>query len=123
MVHEFPLHILVLTLDPGDVMYFNCLGRSIIVLCSNQAAVDLLDKRSGNYSDRPRFVVWEMLVYLLSHQPPFLTMLYLGFAWSRMGWEISLTLLPYGKRFQKQRKLFQLYHEPDCLYRILFFSD
>lgn len=46
----------------GDVMHLHFLGRSVIVLNSVQAAVDLLDKRSANYSDRPTFVILEMFV-------------------------------------------------------------
>lgn len=37
----------------GDVMHFSALGRSFVVLGSKQAAVDLLERRSPNYSDRP----------------------------------------------------------------------
>ena len=46
--------------DLGDVMYLHCLGKSMVVLDSVQAATDLLDKRSHIYSDRPRFVVFEL---------------------------------------------------------------
>ena len=42
----------------GDVIYFNALGRSIVVLNSAEAAVDLLEKRSSIYSDRPPFVMF-----------------------------------------------------------------
>jgi hypothetical protein len=42
----------------GDVIYLNALGKQVVVLNSAQAAVDLLDKRSSNYSDRPRFVMF-----------------------------------------------------------------
>jgi hypothetical protein len=41
----------------GDVIYFNALGKSIVVLNSVEAAVDLMDKRSSIYSDRPSFVM------------------------------------------------------------------
>jgi hypothetical protein len=37
----------------GDVVYINVLGQEMIILNSSKAAVDLLDKRSANYSDRP----------------------------------------------------------------------
>jgi hypothetical protein len=40
------------------VIYFGAFGRSIVVLNSVEAAVDLLEKRSSIYSDRPRFVMW-----------------------------------------------------------------
>ena len=41
----------------GDVIYLSIIGRPIIVLNSAEAARDLMDKRSSNYSDRPRIVV------------------------------------------------------------------
>jgi hypothetical protein len=44
-------------------MYLHCLGKSMVVLDSVQAATDLLDKRSHIYSDRPRFVVFELYVF------------------------------------------------------------
>ncbi|KAG6855636.1 hypothetical protein H0H87_012778 [Tephrocybe sp. NHM501043] len=36
----------------GDIIHLNILGRMTIVVNSFQRAVDLLDKRSANYSDR-----------------------------------------------------------------------
>ena len=43
----------------GDVMYLNILGKPVVVLSSEEAASQLLDKRSLNYSDRPRFPMFE----------------------------------------------------------------
>ncbi|KAJ7672000.1 hypothetical protein B0H17DRAFT_947905, partial [Mycena rosella] len=43
-----------------DVIYFEVLGRWIIILDTHQAAVDLLEKRSSNYSDRPVFTLYEL---------------------------------------------------------------
>ncbi|OQV04034.1 hypothetical protein CLAIMM_08984 [Cladophialophora immunda] len=68
----------------SDVLYFNVLGRPIIVLNSVEACHDLLDKRGPNYNDRPRFVLFEV-----------------------MGWGITLTFLRWGKRFKLHRKLMQ----------------
>lgn len=68
----------------GDVLYFNTLGQHVVVLNSVQAAVDLLDKRGANYSDRPRFTLFEV-----------------------MGWRNTLTFLRWGPRFQMHRKLIQ----------------
>ena len=48
-------YLMTVNLRVGDVMYFRALGRSIVVLNSVEAAVDLLDKRSSIYSDRPDF--------------------------------------------------------------------
>lgn len=46
----------------GDVMRVTILGRSTIILGSQQAATDLLEKRSGIYSDRPDTPVYDMYV-------------------------------------------------------------
>ncbi|KAK0439095.1 cytochrome P450 [Armillaria borealis] len=68
----------------GDVMYLEVLGRKMIILDSVEAANDLLDKRSANYSCRPECVVFRL-----------------------MGWGRNLSLMPYGKLFHRHRKLFQ----------------
>ncbi|KAJ3550347.1 hypothetical protein NM688_g5092 [Phlebia brevispora] len=68
----------------GDVMYFDLLGRPLVVLSSERAAVDLLEKRSVQYSDRP----YSSPVHLLK-------------------WEGTLAFLPYGNAFYQQRKLFR----------------
>lgn len=46
----------------SDVLYFNILGRPVVVLNSVEAAADLLNKRGSNYQDRPRFVLFEVYV-------------------------------------------------------------
>lgn len=68
----------------GDVIRLHVLGRSIVVLNSAQAAVDLLDKRSSNYSDRSYFPIYEA-----------------------MGHSKTLIFMKYGKDFQLQRRMFQ----------------
>lgn len=75
----------------------------MICLNSVQAANDLLDRRGANYSDRPRFTLFEMYVpsYLLHQNPLFvLTM-------CSMGWGLTLTFLRYGPQFKLHRRLFQ----------------
>jgi len=57
----------------------------MVVLNTLKAARDLMEKRSLNYSCRPRFV---LIVEM-------------------MGWDSSLPQLPYGPRFRKQRRLIQ----------------
>ncbi|KAI9438791.1 cytochrome P450 [Lactarius indigo] len=42
--------------DYGELMYLSVFGQGIIVLNSQRVAVDLLEKRSNIYSDRPRFI-------------------------------------------------------------------
>ncbi|KAL5598744.1 uncharacterized protein BROUX77_005777 [Berkeleyomyces rouxiae] len=68
----------------SDILSFQVLGQTIIVLNSVTAAVELLDKRSGNFSDRPRFVLFE-----------------------EMGWGRTLTFLPWGTKFRQHRKILQ----------------
>jgi hypothetical protein len=41
----------------GDVIYLNAAGQSIIVINSQKAALELLDRRAVIYSDRPRNVI------------------------------------------------------------------
>ncbi len=37
----------------GDILYLDTPGNPTVVINSAQAAADLFEKRSGNYSDRP----------------------------------------------------------------------
>ncbi|KAF5382615.1 hypothetical protein D9615_002768 [Tricholomella constricta] len=67
----------------GDVIHLHVLGKSILVLNS---ATELLEKRSGINSGRPRFPLFEML-----------------------GWDPSLTMLDYGNQFQLHRKMLHQY--------------
>ncbi|KAF8260171.1 cytochrome P450 [Lactarius quietus] len=39
----------------GEMMYVSALGNGVLVINSQRVAVDLLEKRSNIYSDRPRF--------------------------------------------------------------------
>lgn len=56
----------------------------MIVLNTQKAANELLDKRGANYQDRPRFVLFDV-----------------------MGWGLTLTFLPYGPRFRLHRSVLQ----------------
>ncbi|KAJ2912893.1 hypothetical protein MD484_g7522, partial [Candolleomyces efflorescens] len=51
----------VLTKDAGDILYMAAFGRGIIILGSRKAAVDLLDKRAVNFSDRARLPMVDMM--------------------------------------------------------------
>ena len=66
----------------GEVTYVNVLGKKVIFLNSSKAAVDLLDKRSADYSDRPILMMCGEIV----------------------GWNRSLVLVQYGPRFREFRK-------------------
>ncbi|PPQ96482.1 hypothetical protein CVT26_010476 [Gymnopilus dilepis] len=68
----------------GDIVSVSVLGQQIIVLNSVKHAVEMLDKRSSIYSDRPVMQMGGELV----------------------GWKNTLVLIPYGDRFRNFRKLF-----------------
>ncbi|KAJ8086182.1 hypothetical protein PM082_005005 [Marasmius tenuissimus] len=68
----------------GDICSVTVLGQTIVVLNSLKAAVDILDKKSSIYSDRPILQMGGELV----------------------GWKNTLALLPYGDRFRRYRKIF-----------------
>ncbi|KAF7342868.1 O-methylsterigmatocystin oxidoreductase [Mycena sanguinolenta] len=74
----------------GPVVHFKVLGRSMIILDSYQAAVDLLDKKGLFYSDRPKLTLFKLL-----------------------GWDPSLLLASYGSKSQSiQRQMHQSYLSP-----------
>ncbi|KAF9649833.1 cytochrome P450 [Thelephora ganbajun] len=66
----------------GEIIYLNILGQKLIILNSSKAAIDLLDKRSAIYSDRPVPVMSGEIV----------------------GWNQTLALMQYGPRFREFRK-------------------
>ena len=56
----------------GDVISFQVFGRPAILVSSAKAATELFEKRSTNYSDRPRMVcllfkLWWLLLGLIIH--------------------------------------------------------
>ena len=51
----------------GDIVHSRLFGKDIIILNSEKIAQDLLENRSGNYSDRPYIITNEMLVPFSNH--------------------------------------------------------
>ena len=43
--------------NAGEVMYLDGAGQPIVVFNTLKPAFELLERRSGNYSDRPRFIM------------------------------------------------------------------
>ncbi|KAL0580912.1 hypothetical protein V5O48_001106 [Marasmius crinis-equi] len=68
----------------GDICSVAVLGQTIIILNSLKTSVDMLDKKSSIYSDRPVLQMGGELV----------------------GWKNTLALLPYGDRLRRYRKMF-----------------
>ena len=66
----------------GDITHTNVLGQDTIILNSSKTAVDILDKRSATYSDRPVLMMGGEII----------------------GWNRSLALTQYGPRFREFRK-------------------
>nr|ANC28042.1 cytochrome P450 [Polyporus umbellatus] len=69
----------------GDVVFARFFRTPAVVLNSKEAAIELMEKRSAKYSDRPPFTLLKEL----------------------MGWDSVLNNLPYGERFRKHRKWLQ----------------
>jgi cytochrome P450 len=68
----------------GNISHVEILGQHIMVLNNVRTAMELLDKKSSSYSDRPVLPMGGELV----------------------GWKNTLVLLPYGDRFREYRKNF-----------------
>jgi hypothetical protein len=84
IVRQFLHSSLANCLYPGGIVHVRALGQSIIVLNDVQHAVNMLDKRSSIYSDRPTLTMAGTLV----------------------GWDNSNVLLPFGDTWKEHRRLF-----------------
>ncbi|KAI0634017.1 CyP450 monooxygenase [Trametes polyzona] len=81
-----------LTQKHGDVVYLDALGQPMIILGSHEAATELLDKRSANYSSRVYSVM-----RLIS------------------GWEWTFVLMPYGQEWRRRRKEMHQFLHPNTV--------
>lgn len=78
------------------------LGQRIIVLNSLEAVQDLFEKRSANYSDRPRLpMLLEVYVRLIS-----LIRSNVYIRISSMNYGFNFLLLPYGHWWRRHRRVF-----------------
>ncbi|KAL0066758.1 hypothetical protein AAF712_006149 [Marasmius tenuissimus] len=68
----------------SDILYLNAVGTKLVVLNSHQACCDLLERRSGIYSSRPRLPMLHDII----------------------GWNKDFILLPYGNLWKTCRRLF-----------------
>lgn len=67
----------------GDIVYSRLLGQEVIIINSDKVAIELLEKRSHNYSDRPNLPTTALF-----------------------GLDFNTTLLEYGVRWRHQRRIF-----------------
>ncbi|KAK0236120.1 cytochrome P450 [Armillaria nabsnona] len=73
----------------GDVFYLDTPGHPTVVINSAQAANDLLEKRSGNYSDRPDFTMTKLA-----------------------GWGHNMAFMRYSDWWRMHRRMFHQYFQP-----------
>ncbi|EIW59412.1 CyP450 monooxygenase [Trametes versicolor FP-101664 SS1] len=73
----------------GDIISLQMLGQRVMILGSAKAALELLEKRSGNYSDRPVSPMIELI-----------------------GWEWDFGFMPYGQPWRRHRRLFWQHFHP-----------
>ncbi|KAI0753216.1 cytochrome P450 [Daedaleopsis nitida] len=76
----------------GDIVYLNALGQPIVLLETQQVAIDLLEKRSAKYSDRRLSVMAELT----------------DFTW-------FFATSPYGPRWRKTRRAFYEFMSPNAV--------
>ncbi|KAJ7259558.1 cytochrome P450 [Mycena haematopus] len=74
----------------SDIVYASALGQHIVVVNSVNTAVELFEKRSHIYSDRPVVTMVEL-----------------------MGWDWSIALMPRGDRWRMERRMFQQHFRRD----------
>ncbi|KAI0058839.1 cytochrome P450 [Artomyces pyxidatus] len=77
----------------SDIIHFQVLGRHIVSINSFKAANDLLDKKSGIYSDRPRLARVKQL----------------------LGWRWILVTMSYHEGFAAHRRLVQQSFQPNIV--------
>ncbi|TFK73312.1 cytochrome P450 [Pluteus cervinus] len=78
----------------SPLVYANALGTHILVVNEMEDAIELLERRAANYSDRPRFPLMEL-----------------------MGWMFNTGLIPYGDVWRLHRKLIQQCFRKDVMKR------
>ncbi|KAH7929012.1 cytochrome P450 [Leucogyrophana mollusca] len=75
----------------GDIIYSRLLNQEIVVINSEEVANALLEKRSHNYSDRPRVATSELF-----------------------GFDFATFLMPYGDMWRLHRRLFHQVFRQDA---------
>ena len=76
--------LIALSVLLGPMTTVSVFGQSMIVVNKAKTAIDMMDKKSAIYSDRPVMQMGGELV----------------------GWKNTFVLVPYGERFRNYRKFF-----------------
>lgn len=110
---KFDLHLNYDLLSSGDIVYSYALGQHVIILNSLKMAIDLFEKRSQMYSDRPVIPMRDMYVFLspsLQLGNDFLTSNF----WYSLGWDFVLGLMFYGDAWRNNRRTLHRKYRPDA---------
>ncbi|RPD77561.1 cytochrome P450 [Lentinus tigrinus ALCF2SS1-7] len=75
----------------GNLVCLRALGQTIVVIGDAQTAVDLLEKRSANYVDRPEFKPARLI-----------------------GWDWNFVFARYGQWWRDRRRVFWQHFRPDA---------
>ncbi|KAA1470233.1 cytochrome P450 [Dentipellis sp. KUC8613] len=94
-VKQFPLLFPEWIRIHGNIVGFTAFGARYVVIADYNVAVDLLEKRSAIYSDRPPSVLFNELG----------------------GWGRAMTSLPYGPLFRKHRRMSQAHLNSNAVRR------
>ncbi|KAI0642607.1 O-methylsterigmatocystin oxidoreductase [Trametes meyenii] len=76
----------------GDVTYLNMLGQPMVVINTYEAAIEILEGRSANTSDRPRIVMAELTNYM---------------------WEFAIQ--GYSQAWRQRRRAFHGFFHPNAV--------
>ncbi|KAF9469732.1 cytochrome P450 [Collybia nuda] len=74
----------------GSLIHIKDYSKHVIIINSFKDAVNLLEKRSNIYSDRPASIMIKL-----------------------MGWDFNVGLMPYGDEWRRRRKILQKYFKKD----------
>jgi hypothetical protein len=101
----FSLHSKVLA---GSVMHLRVYCQNIILLSSRDDCIELFEKRSNLYSDKPTFTMIDLSVFCSIDDSILLNCMATHNSFHyRMGWDFNSGLMPYGPRWRQHRRLFQ----------------
>ncbi|TFK35719.1 cytochrome P450 [Crucibulum laeve] len=75
----------------GNIVYANAFGQHVVILNSLKAVIDLFEKRSQKYSDRPVLPMRDIL-----------------------GWKFVVGLMYYGDEWRKNRRILHQRYKPDA---------
>ncbi|KAF7761212.1 hypothetical protein Agabi119p4_10621 [Agaricus bisporus var. burnettii] len=77
----------------GDMVYFKVFGQGFLILGSHERIYDIFERRSSNYSDRPRLVMLNEM----------------------MGWDYVFAFQRYGTWWRRHRRQFHDHFHPNVV--------